>query len=97
MGNPGFKVAVKRELYEGKEKMQEQQYVKKYVVLTATILYLTNSIQGSSQIVVKDSWFCFAKSALALTRIILETEGSIQKIQKGHFVTTKKLKRAPLI
>ena len=29
--------------------------------------------------------------------IILETEGSIRKIQKGHFFTIKKLKRAPLI
>ena len=28
--------------------------------------------------------------------IILETEGSIQKVQKGPFFTTKKLKRAPL-
>ena len=29
--------------------------------------------------------------------VILETEGSIRKIQKGHFFTTKTLKRAPLI
>ena len=29
--------------------------------------------------------------------VILETEGSIRKIQKGQFFTTKKFKRAPLI
>ena len=29
--------------------------------------------------------------------IVLETEGSVRKIQNGHFFTTKKLKRAPLI
>ena len=29
--------------------------------------------------------------------LILETEDSVRKIKKGHFFTTKKLKRAPLI
>ena len=33
----------------------------------------------------------------ALPKVILETEGSIQKIQKGHFFITKKLRRAPII
>ena len=32
----------------------------------------------------------------ALSGIIFETEGSVQKIQKGHFLTSEKLKKAPL-
>ena len=31
------------------------------------------------------------------TGVILETDGSIRKIQKGHLFITKKLKRAPII
>ena len=40
----------------------------------------------------------FKNSNLAMSsEVNLETENSIQKIQKGHFLTTRKLKKAPLI
>ena len=54
MADSCFKIVVKLELYEAKDKMQEKKYVKKYGATTGNALHLTKSIQGFSQIVVAD-------------------------------------------
>ena len=69
MADSCFKIVVKLELYEAKDKMQEKKYVKKYWATTGNALHLTKSIQGFSQIVVADSWSGSVKSVLALSNI----------------------------
>ena len=59
-------------------------------------LYTSYSFKRNKQKHYKETKFSWEYKH-AMTGITLETEGSVQKIQKGGFFTTKKLKRAPLI
>ena len=45
------------------------------------------------RIVWEFAWADLALVVLDESEVILETGGNVQKIQKGHFFTTKKLKR----
>ena len=59
-------IAVKLELYEGKETMKEKEHVSKYGATCATTLHLTTDFHGTGGIVIADSWFGSVKTAVAL-------------------------------
>ena len=59
-------IAVKLELYEGKETMKEKEHVSKYGATCATTLHLTTDFHGTGRIVIADSWFGSVKTAIAL-------------------------------
>ena len=59
-------IAVKLELYEGKETMKEKEHVSKYGATCATTLRLTTDFHGTGTIVKADSWFGSVKTATAL-------------------------------
>ena len=61
-------IAVKLELYEGKETMKEKEHVSKYGAICATTLRLTTDFHGTGRIVIADSWFDSVKMAIALTQ-----------------------------
>ena len=61
-------IAVKLELYEGKETMKEKEHVSKYGAICATTLRLTTDFHGTGRIVIADSWFDSVKMAIALKR-----------------------------
>ena len=57
-------IAVKLELYEGKETMKEKEYVSKYGATYATTLCLTTDFHGKGRIVIADSWFGSVKTTI---------------------------------
>ena len=59
-------IAVKLELYEGKETMKEKEHVSKYGATCATTLRLTTDFYGTKRMVIVDSWFDSVKTAIAL-------------------------------
>ena len=61
-------IAVKLELYEGKETMKEKEHVSKYGAICATTLRLTTDFHGTGRIVIADSWFDSVKMAIVLKR-----------------------------
>ena len=58
-------IAVKLELYEGKETMKEKEHVSKYGDRCAATLYLTTDFHGTGRIVIADSWFGIVKMAIS--------------------------------
>ena len=74
-------IAVKLELYEGKETMKEKEHVSKYGVTCATTLRLTTDFYGTGRIVIADSGFGSVKMATALKQFGLY---SIMIVETAH-------------
>ena len=74
-------IAVKLELYEGKETMKEKEHVSKYGATCATTLHLTTDFYGTGRIVIADSGFGSVKMATALKQSGLY---SIMIVETAH-------------
>lgn len=70
------------ELYEGKEYMQDKNYVSQFGATTATAIRLAEHWESSGRIVVADAWFGSCKTAIEL----LENHGlySIMLVKNNH-------------
>ena len=70
------------EMYEGKEYMQEKNYVSTFGAATASAIRLAEYWKGSGRVVVADAWFGSCKAAIEL----LENQGlySIMLVKNNH-------------
>jgi len=75
-------IVVRLELNEGRQRMQEKEFVPEYGATTATVLRLTKDFQGTGRTVIADSyWFGSVKSAAELMKVGLY---SIMVVKTAH-------------
>ena len=63
------KLVSKLEIYEGKDRMKDKEFVSDFGATAATTLRLCHEIQGSGRVVIGDSWFGSVKTAVCLHKV----------------------------
>ena len=66
MADARSNIAVKLEMYEGREIMQEKKHVAMYGATCTTTLTLPSDTNGIGRIEMADSWFGSVKTVIAL-------------------------------
>ena len=81
MSDARTNIVVRLELNEGRQRMQEKEFVPEYGATTATVLRLTKHVQGTGRTIIADSWFGSVKSAAELMKVGLY---SIMLVKTAH-------------
>ena len=82
MADARSNIAIKLEIYEGKEVMQEKEHVAMYGARCATTLSLPRDINGTGRIAIAHSLFGSVNTVIALKKSGLYSVKIVKKVHK---------------